>query len=183
MTSLARRLTIAAVCLGGLVAILFLADVELARHHTQTQSAITLLSKALPAGGGHRELFVYVKKTEPPGLGESLSEPLTKQLEARGASVRLIPAPPTAFERPALTLQLRAAPLGWTPLRATATVTAKLTVLGASSSEPTARGEVRVTDVTNGLTSRAAYLRHLAEGAAAGIARSFDRMLADAPAL
>jgi hypothetical protein len=62
-------------------------------------------------------------------------------------------------------------------------VTAKLTVLGAQGSNaPTARGEVQVTDVTNGLTSRAAYLRHLAEGAAAGIARTLDQMLAEDPA-
>lgn len=175
MTSLLRRLLIAALCLAALVLILGLADVELARHHARTSTSVTLLSSPTAARAG--ALPIFVEKTEPPALGEALFEPLTKQLESRGVSVRLLAHAPNANERPAVTLRLRAAPLRWNPLHATATLTARLEIFGSPGEKPTSRGTVTVTDLTNGLTSRKAYLRHLAEAAASGIADTLTESL------
>jgi|GEM_PF-5771145 len=177
MSSLRRRLLIALICLGGLVLILGLADVELARHHTRTSTSVTLLA---PAGGVSKPsgVVLFIEKTEPPALGEALKDPLTKQLESRGVSVRLLEQPLTASDRPGVSVSLRAAPLDWNPLRASATVTARLQVFGGSASTATARGKVTVTDTTTGLTSRTAYLRHLAEVAAGGIAQTLTETLA-----
>jgi hypothetical protein len=180
MSSLRRRLLIALTCLGGLVLILGLADVELARHHTRTSTSVTLLSPAGPASRPS-SVAVFIERTEPPALGEALEGPLTKQLESRGVSVRPLEEPLTANERPGVSVSLRAAPLSWNPLRASATVTARLQVFGGTQATATARGKVTVTDTTTGLTSRTAYLRHLAEVAAGGIAQTLTETLAPAP--